>query len=835
MAKVNSTVASLDWSKLKVLASLTWWLPFLRWPISSMRTHTRVDLEAGLIGAFIAIPQAIALTSLIDLPLEYGIYASLVPSAIAMFWGSSWHTINAPNTEITLLLGGAIAPFAIMGSPEYIGYLLMLTLMIGSFQLLIAALKLGNALNFISSTVVVGITHAVAFYIIVSALTSILGIELKPNASLQEKVYQLVTTLPHDNWYSLGVGALTLAIGFAVKISFPRYALLAIFFSGILYFMLIKFFNPQIASQIPLAEFSPVSFSFHPLQFVAQLDFGMPRELLESALAISFISLMQTEVIARSIAETTLEKRDTNQEIVGQGLANITAPFFSAFAISGSYSRSANHVEAGARTPLALLYTLIFIVFIILLGQPILSQVPAVAISATLLLVGISLVNLDKIRRAFFSSSESSILIVTFFTSIFISLNAGILAGLLLSLVLYLRITSVPKISVRQFVARNGKTVSSVNIDGNLFFGSVPSVNQRIPDPLTNSSGNNILLLKTDHLTYIDLPGAELIIRKLEYWRDKGELSYVYITRGSVLRALKTAKFTEFVDKDALILRDRNHSMKDILHPYSKPLKKLKKDSENSVETRQVEGKVKKLAQSINPSEFRGPISEKQLFSVLAHALDEDSHSTPVKLSVFNYIPEENAQQVKDKMEIKQLNAGDTILREGKAANQYHIIQKGQVEVIRSDPFSGKTKTVARLGVGEGFGEEELLLGRPSEKTYRMRSPGSLMALSLSDFSKLIIPPMTKLINAKKVRELLQEGKAKLLDVRHDLEHKKERIPGSKLVPLHRMSDKIKHLKPEIFYITYSNREKRARVATFLLLEHGLESATLEGGLQHWD
>jgi SulP family sulfate permease len=834
MAKSDSIVPHLTWKELKALASIKGLLPFLHWPIINMRAHSRVDIEAGLIGAFIAIPQAIALTSLIGIPLEYGIYASLIPSAIAMLWGSSWHTISAPNTEITLLLGGAIIPFAQTGSTEYIEYLLLLTLMIGVFQILVAIFKLGNALNFISSTVVVGITHAVAVYIIVAALSSLLDISTQPNARLLEKIYQLTSGIPHNNWYSLGIGLLTIVMGLTVKLIWPRYTLLAVFVAGILYMIIIKLTIPEIASKIPLANFTPVSFNINPLHILEFVDYNRAHDLLGSAMAIAFISLMQTEIIARSIAEKTLQRRDTNQEIIGQGLANITAPFISAFAISGSYSRSANHVEAGARTPLALFYSLLFIILIIILGQPILGQIPSTAISATLLLVGISLINIDKVRQAFLSKSEFAILATSFFISIIISLNAGILAGLLLSLVLYLRITSVPKLSTQQFVARDGKTVSSVNIDGNLFFGSVPSVKLRMPTHPLKCSDNCILLIKTDHLTYIDLPGAQLIIHELKLWRDKGNLSYVYITRGTVLRALRTAKFEQSIDKEALILRDHSHPMKHILHPYSKSLKKLRKNPENRVETREVSLEVKKLAQSLSPSGFRGPLSEKQLFSLLAHALSEDRIPAPVKLNIFNSIPLENAQQAKEKMVVKQLKAGDTILREGRIADQYYIIQKGLVEVIRSDPFTGKTKTVTRLGIGEGFGEEELLLGKRSEKTYRMRTSGTLATLSLDDFKAIIIPPMTKLIEAGVAKNLIQKGKAKLLDVRHDLEHKKARITGSRLVQLHLLNEKIKRLKPGVFYITYSNSEKRASVATFILLEHGLDSATLKGGMQNW-
>ena len=137
-------------------------LPFLQWLPAIKAATVRPDMEAGVIGAILILPQAIALATLAGMPPEYGIYTSIFPVIFASLWGSSWHTLSGPNTAVCVLIAWAVAPFASVGNEYYIGYVLALTLMVGVIQLAHGLFRLGAMLDFISQTVLSAIVLAVA-------------------------------------------------------------------------------------------------------------------------------------------------------------------------------------------------------------------------------------------------------------------------------------------------------------------------------------------------------------------------------------------------------------------------------------------------------------------------------------------------------------------------------------------------------------------------------------------------------------------------------------------------------------------------------------------------
>ena len=116
---------------------LTAWrrvFPFLLWLPAVKHDTFRPDIEAGLIGAILILPQAIALATLAGMPPQYGIYTSIFPGVIAAVWGSSWHALSGPNTAVCVMIAASVAPFATIGDEYYVGYVFALTLMVGLIQ-----------------------------------------------------------------------------------------------------------------------------------------------------------------------------------------------------------------------------------------------------------------------------------------------------------------------------------------------------------------------------------------------------------------------------------------------------------------------------------------------------------------------------------------------------------------------------------------------------------------------------------------------------------------------------------------------------------------------------
>src|SRR3954465_5737045 len=139
--------------------------PFLRWWPMVNRNTTRADLMAGLTGAILGLPQGVAFAILAGLPPQYGLYAAMLPPALASLFGSSWHMIAGPTNAIAILLFASLGHLATPGSSDYISLGLVVTFLTGALQFAMGLARLGTLVNFISHTVIVGFSAGAAILI----------------------------------------------------------------------------------------------------------------------------------------------------------------------------------------------------------------------------------------------------------------------------------------------------------------------------------------------------------------------------------------------------------------------------------------------------------------------------------------------------------------------------------------------------------------------------------------------------------------------------------------------------------------------------------------------
>lgn len=592
------------------------WFPFLEWIDKLDKKTTRPDLEAGIIGAILILPQAIALATLAGMPPEYGIYASIFPVIIASLWGSSWHTLSGPNTAVCVLIAFSVSPFASVGNDVYIGYVLALTLMVGVIQFMLGIAKLGAILDFISHTVISAIVLAVALIIILSAASSFLGLLSNAYEPFFIRLYQVFNDIPRANGYAVMVGAATVISGLVARRYWKRYSLVIAVVVGTLMSaclnLLLGSANTELEQvgylSLSLLPFSLPSFNMESLYVL--------KELVSSAFAIAFLGLMQTVVISRSIANKSGQQIDTNQEIISQGLANMVAPFFSSFAGSGSFNRSAAHYDAGAKTPMAAVYASLILALLVLIASNLIAYIPSATIAGALILVGYGLIDLKELKQIMQSRQEMVIFSLTFTSSLLFGLNSGVFTGLFLSLILYLWYASTPNVVLEEHTSRDGRPVSVVIIDGNLFFGSVRHVERclrRLGDP-TDSS---IILLRTDHLTYLDVPGAVMLGAEVKRRRENGDDVYIYVTRKGVVDILRNAGCLDIIGEDHLIYKDLDHEMKYLLSPVQNSNSTKTQRKNLAMEHGSEEETMQALVKRLRSTRLLGPLTTEQLTSLV--------------------------------------------------------------------------------------------------------------------------------------------------------------------------------------------------------------------------
>jgi SulP family sulfate permease len=292
------------------------------------------------------------------------------------------------------------------------------------------------------------------------------------------------------------------------------------------------------------------------------LDVRRIAQLSTGALAIAAIGLVEAMSIARSIADQTGQRLDSNQEFVGQGLANVAAGFFSGYPCSGSFTRSAVNFDAGGRTPLASLFSGVFVLIAMLVFAPFAAYVPRTALAGVLILTAFSMINRQEIMRIWRGArADAVIMVVTFVGTLFLHLEFAILAGLLISFSVYILKTSVPEVRsvlpderFRHFATQPQKApcpqLAVLEIFGDLYFGAVSHVEDAVRRQMDANPGQRFLLLRMHSVDQCDFSGVHALEGILHSYREKGGDLFLVRVRESILALMQSTGFYDELGAD---------------------------------------------------------------------------------------------------------------------------------------------------------------------------------------------------------------------------------------------------------------------------------------------
>jgi Sulfate permease and related transporters (MFS superfamily) len=492
-------------------------LPFLRWWPLLDRATLRADLVAGITAGVLIVPQAIALATLAGLPPQYGLYTSIFPVIIACLWGSSWHALSGPNTALAVITAASLAPYANIGTPEYIQYAITLCFMVGVLSLLIGVLRLGQIFNYFSNTVMVALVCGVGITILVQQLGAFLGVQMNSGEDFIDTVWQVVIALQRCNPFAMAIGGVTVATGLIVRHyrrRWPHYIIAVVV--GSLFAQALNLF--WSASRMDIYFLGYLSFSALPFSapdFSPQGFAEFSTAAYPAAISMTVLALMQAAVIARNTAAKSGQQGlDVNQEIIGQGLGNVVGSLFSCFVSCGSFNRSAANLEAGAKTPLAGVISALVVIALILTATPLLAYLPMPVVAGVLILVGAALVNLRDIHAIVRLCGEGRLaFVLVLATTLFSSVSSGVMVGILASIVMYLRSVSrpemfaVPEDSQSLWLPADMSEAQVVRLRGNLYFGATSHLEKLLADTVSTQH----LVIVGDTITVLDPSAAQVL------------------------------------------------------------------------------------------------------------------------------------------------------------------------------------------------------------------------------------------------------------------------------------------------------------------------------------
>jgi SulP family sulfate permease len=535
----------------------------------------RADLMAGLLGAILVLPQAIAFATLAGLPPQYGFYTAIVPCVIAAVLGSSWHVVSGPTNANSLALFAMLVPLAAAGSPEYIELALAVTIMVGAMQWLIGALHLGSMANFISPSALLGFTGGAATLIAIHGLRDLLGLQPGTGHSAGATLMNVVRQWNQVQWPSVAVAAVTIAaIVIVRRLSRKAPAMvMGLLAATVLAWALDRSGRPvQMLGPLP---------SVIPRFHVPDVPWQRVPELLGLALSLTIVALGQSVSIAKAVAGRSGQHIDTNREFVGQGVSNVVGGLFSSYVSCGSLNRSMPNLEAGAQTPLAAVFAALLLLVLVAVSAPLLALIPFAGISALLMLVAWSLLDIPRWQRMLqLSRSDFAVAAATFVATISIRLEMAILIGTVLSLMTYLHRTSRPAMRSmgfdsmdpdRRFIVIEDTPnalpecpqLKLLRMEGSIYFGASPYVTDRLHELQARSPGQKHLLVMAKSMNFIDISGADLWRTELDSrWARGGDL-YFHRPRPQVLDMWKRVHFIEAIGADHLY-PDKRTAIADI-------------------------------------------------------------------------------------------------------------------------------------------------------------------------------------------------------------------------------------------------------------------------------
>jgi SulP family sulfate permease len=541
-------------------------LPILDWGRSYSRADFGPDLTAALIVTSILIPQALGYALLAGMPPVAGIYAAILPLVLYAIFGTSRTLAVGPVAVISLMTATALAQIAEQGTMGYAVAAATLAFLSGAMLVLMGVLRLGVLANFLSHPVTAGFISAAGLLIALRQMGHLLGIAGEGD-TLPEIGASLWAGLPAVHLPTLVIGALATAFLYLVRARMKR-GLLALGLPDRLAGMLAKA-GPLYAMVLATLAVWGGGLDAQGVGVLGEVPQGLPPfalpalspglvgDLMLAAALISLVGFVESVSVAQTLAARRRQRIDPDQELIGLGAANLGASVSGAFPVTGGFARSFINFDAGAVTPAAGMMTAAGMLAGAMFLTPLLYFLPKAALAATILVAVLGLVDLAAFRRTWaYSKADFAAMAVTAALVLMVGVKIGIMAGVLLSVLLFLWRTSRPHYAIvgrvpgsehfrniKRHAVETDPALLTIRVDESLYFANARFLEDMIQAEVAAHPAVRHVVLMCPAVNLIDasaLESLEAIAARLDSAGVGFHLSEV---KGPVMDALKRSEF----------------------------------------------------------------------------------------------------------------------------------------------------------------------------------------------------------------------------------------------------------------------------------------------------
>ena len=505
------------------------------------------NILAGLIVGIVALPLSMAFAIASGARPEQGIYTAIIGGGLTTLLGGSRLQISGPTGAFIVILAGITAKYGIAG-------LQIATLMAGLILLVMGLAKMGGLIKFIPTPVIIGFTTGIGVIIFVGQWPYFLGLPQPSGEHFHEKVWSLVQVLPQLHWPTLAMALLSLLIVlFANKIHiFKRVPgpLLAMVVATVL----------QATFQLPGVATIGSMFGGVPQGLPSfawpEMTLSQVLSLVGPAFTIAMLGAIESllsAVVADRMAGT---RHQSNQELIGQGIANVVSPLFGGFAATGAIARTATNIRNGGTGPLAGIVHVLTLVLVLVMLAPLASSIPLAALAAILFVVAWNMSEIPSFVRLLIRAPNADrvVLLVTFTLTVFVDLVVAVNIGVMLAIFHFLRrmAASVETREVsedhlaREFpgshTVKRPDGVMVYEIDGPMFFAAIENFERVLKH---TKSDPETLVIRMRRVPFIDATGLQSIEETVNDFHRRGVQVTLCEANARVLEKLRKAKIVD--------------------------------------------------------------------------------------------------------------------------------------------------------------------------------------------------------------------------------------------------------------------------------------------------
>jgi len=545
------------------------YLPIFTWLPHYHKRLLGADLLAGLIVTVMVIPQSLAYALLAGLPAVVGLYASILPQLLYTFLGTSRTLAVGPVAIIALMTGAALSSVAAPGTPEYLQAALVLSLLSGAILVAMGALKMGFFSNFLSHPVISGFLTASGILIAVSQLGSLLGVS-SSGFTLVERLMTLLPNLPTFNPYTVAIGGGTLLFLVLMR-RYGKQSLIKVGLPAALADLMAKA-GPVFAVVVTTVAAWHWQLAYeHGVAVVGTIPSGLPalsfpwgdaplwRALLIPAMLISLVGFVESVSMGQMLAAKRRQRISPNQELIGLGAANLAAGFTSGMPVTGGLSRTVINYDAGAQTPAAGAFAALGIALVTMAFTGWLYYLPIATLAATITVSILTLVDIPMLRQTWrYSRSDFAAMAVTILLTLVEGIDAGIIAGVTLSIALFLYRTSRPHSALvgrvpdtehfRNVERHDVETVSNaalLRIDESLYFANARYLEDTVYNLVASRPELEHVVLICSAVNLIDASALESLDAINARLKDSDVKLHLSEVKGPVMDQLKKSDFLD--------------------------------------------------------------------------------------------------------------------------------------------------------------------------------------------------------------------------------------------------------------------------------------------------